>query len=220
MAISVIPHFQPDSPATYKQLIEQYRQIPASTLGHLTTRGYLSGIRSQLTDNHMAGSVVTVKVFPPDAGAIREALLLSQAGDVLVIECAHKHGDAYGDGVNPIDYACWGELRNLAAQIKALAGVIVAGPVTDIQALRKHHLPVFATGVSALTTRTMPESTGEVNGSIQVAGVEIQPGDIAVGDDDGVFILSPQHAEELLPLALDKECSDECKRQELLSKLL
>jgi len=203
MPIQVNPRQQGVS----EQLIERYREVAASTLGHLTEQGHLRDIHALLKGVRMVGNVVTVKLFPPDGSVLRDALVLSQPGDVLVIECA-------GDDA----YACWGELRTLAALIKGLAGVVIAGPATDVAALRQHRLPIFCRGAGALTTRGIGQE-GEVNGPIQIAGVTVHPGDLAIGDDDGVFILSPEQAAELWPRAQAKEHADRVRRVELLERL-
>ncbi|RYE00492.1 MAG: RraA family protein [Sphingobacteriales bacterium] len=187
--------------------IKQFRGIAASTIGHLTDSGYLRGIRPVFDGARMVGNVVTVKVQLPDGGILRDALLNSLPGDVLVIECV-------GDG----HCACWGELRTLAGLIKGLAGVVVSGAVTDVAALREHRLPVFSQGISAITTRRLGDS-GELNGPISLGGVTVNPGDIAIGDDDGVFILSPQLASKLLPDFLAKERTDRERRGEFMRRL-
>ncbi|AZC82392.1 RraA family protein [Pseudomonas chlororaphis] len=197
----------PRQPPTSAALLEHYRGIAPSTLGHFGDEGYLRGIRPLFDGLRMLGTVVTVKVFAPDGAILRDALLLSEPGDVLVIQCV---GDQ--------ECACWGELRTLAGLIKGLAGVVVEGAVTDVAALREHRLPVFSRGVSAYTTRGIGQH-GEVNQPIEVAGVRVNPGDIAIGDDDGVFILDGQRAEALLPQLLAKEELDRERRAAFLQRL-
>ncbi|AZC50879.1 RraA family protein [Pseudomonas chlororaphis] len=197
----------PRQPPTSAALLEHYRGIAPSTLGHFGDEGYLRGIRPLFDGLRMLGTVVTVKVFAPDGAILRDALLLSEPGDVLVIQCL---GDQ--------ECACWGELRTLAGLIKGLAGVVVEGAVTDVAALREHRLPVFSRGVSAYTTRGIGQQ-GEVNRPIEVAGVRVNPGDIAIGDDDGVFILDGQRAEALLPQLLAKEELDRERRAAFLQRL-
>jgi 4-hydroxy-4-methyl-2-oxoglutarate aldolase len=189
------------------QLLDAYRSISSSTIGHFSDRGFLRGIKPLFNDIRMVGNVVTVKVFPPDGSILREALLLSEPGDVLVIECV-------GDD----ECGCWGELRTLAGLIKGLAGVVVSGAATDVSALRLHGLPVFCRDVSAFTTRGIGVE-GEVNQPIQVGEVRVQPGDLAIGDDDGVYILDAGRAIELLPQVLTKEETDQHRRKELLLRL-
>ncbi|WP_096374351.1 RraA family protein [Pseudomonas chlororaphis] len=200
----IAPRQHPTSAA----LLEHYRGIAPSTLGHFGDEGYLRGIRPLFDGLRMLGSVVTVKVFAPDGAILRDALLLSEPGDVLVIQCV---GDQ--------ECACWGELRTLAGLIKGLSGVVVEGAVTDVAALREHRLPVFSRGVSAYTTRGIGQQ-GEVNLPIEVAGVRVNPGDIAIGDDDGVFILDGQRAEALLPELLAKEELDRERRAAFLQRLV
>ncbi|CAI8753631.1 4-hydroxy-4-methyl-2-oxoglutarate aldolase [Pseudomonas chlororaphis] len=197
----------PRQPPISAALLEHYRGIAPSTLGHFGDEGYLRGIRPLFDGLRMLGSVVTVKVFAPDGAILRDALLLSEPGDVLVIQCV---GDQ--------ECACWGELRTLAGLIKGLSGVVVEGAVTDVAALREHRLPVFSRGVSAYTTRGIGQQ-GEVNLPIEVAGVRVSPGDIAIGDDDGVFILDGQRAEALLPELLAKEELDRERRAAFLQRL-
>ncbi|AIS12906.1 S-adenosylmethionine: 2-demethylmenaquinone methyltransferase [Pseudomonas chlororaphis subsp. aurantiaca] len=197
----------PRQPPTSAALLEHYRGIAPSTLGHFGDEGYLRGIRPLFDGLRMLGNVVTVKVFAPDGAILRDALLLSEPGDVLVIQCV---GDQ--------ECACWGELRTLAGLIKGLSGVVVEGAVTDVAALREHRLPVFSRGVSAYTTRGIGQQ-GEVNLPIEIAGVRVNPGDIAIGDDDGVFILDGQRAEALLPQLLAKEVLDRERRAAFLQRL-
>ncbi|MGM3173584.1 RraA family protein [Dickeya lacustris] len=197
----------PRVPPASATLLAQYRHISTSTLGHLTDHGYLHGLQPLWQPVQMVGNVVTVKLCPPDGGILREALLLSQPGDVLVI-----------DAMQEATRACWGELRTLAACVKGLAGVVVAGAVTDSRALRTLGLPVFCHGVSAITTRTLGLQ-GAVNVPLRLSGVAVNPGDIAIGDDDGVFILSPSAAHDWLDTAQRKEQADAERRDALRQRL-
>ncbi|EBV5085269.1 RraA family protein [Salmonella enterica subsp. enterica serovar Minnesota] len=190
------------------QLVESWRDVSASTLGHLTCEGYLEGLRPLSENVHLLGNVVTVKVFLPDGGILRDALLLSQPGDVLVIECV---GDR--------KYACWGELRTLAARIKGLAGVIVGGTVTDVAVLREECFPVFSEGISAVTTHPVEGARGSVNQPVRVAGIDILPGTLAIGDDDGVFILTPRQVRDLLSYAKEKQIRDTKRKLEMVVQL-
>ncbi|NWA01014.1 RraA family protein [Pseudomonas gingeri] len=206
--MSLNPRIAPRRQQADAALLEQLRGIASSTAGHLVEAGYLRGVRPLFEGIRMVGNVLTVKVFTPDGSILRDALLCSEPDDVLVIECV---GDA--------DCACWGELRTLAGLIKGLAGVVVAGSVTDVAALREHGLPIFSRGISALTTRSLGQG-GELNQPIRVGEVLVHPGDIAIGDDDGVFILSARQARELLPQLLAKESADRSRRAELLARLV
>lgn len=189
------------------ELLAGYDTIAASTLGHLTATGYLPDLKTAVAGSRLLGRVVTARILLPQGALLREALIGSQPGDVLVI-------DAVGDP----HCACWGELRTLAALVKGLAGIVVNGAITDVQAIRQLGLPVFHRGISALTTRG-GEAWGELNVELLLGGTRIRPGDLALGDDDGLFILPPALASELLPGALAKEAADRERRAHLLELL-
>ncbi|SON51414.1 RraA family protein [Vibrio tapetis] len=197
----------PHNPTT-DELVEAFKAISASTLGHLTSDGYLSGIRPIVTSVKLVGSVRTAKIHLPNANVLREALVQAKANEILVIECAGN-----------TDYACWGELRTLAAQIKGLSGIVISGKVTDLHALQELRLPIFSAGVSALTTHSNAKAPyGTFDTAIEIAGNRINSGDIVLGDDDGIFILSPKQAEMLLPSCIEKEHKDKKRKKELMVK--
>ncbi|MFP1749039.1 RraA family protein [Lonsdalea quercina] len=202
MTYDILPRQQKVS----RDILDQWQQIETSTLGHLTDEGYLRGIRPLSPDVRLAGNVVTARLRMPDGGALREALLLSQPGDVLVI-----------DAMEDAERACWGELRTLAAQVKGVAGVIVSGAVTDTRALRALGWPVFCRGISAITTRAQGTG-GVVNHPIVVSGVTVRPGDMALADDDGVFILSAERAAHWLLPVSEKSRADAERRKDLMRR--
>ncbi|MED4908091.1 RraA family protein [Brevibacillus centrosporus] len=184
------------------ELLELYCEISPSTIGHMTDFGFLNGLRPQFRPISLLGNAVTVRIPHMDATAIRHALDLAEPGDVLVI-------DMSGDDQR----ACWGEFRTYAAMAKKLAGVIVAGCVADVRVITSLRFPVYSKGISALNTRSL-QLEGEVNTPISVCGVSVLPGDLIVGDDDGVFVISPKHATEIGLRALEKQRREAKKRQE------
>ena len=193
------PRIQGVTPA----LRELYQDINASTIGHLTDEGFVRGLQPLSRPIRILGNALTVRIPDRDGSVIRQALLMSQPHDVLVIEMA-------GDDQR----ACWGELRTLAALVKKLSGVVISGGVTDVRAVTALGFPVFSKSISALTTRTLNVG-GELNIPVTVGSVCVQPGDLVVGDDDGLFILNPQQAVELGRLANDKQQQEQQQRDKL-----
>lgn len=185
------------------ELLELYREVSPSTIGHLTDFGFLKGLQPLLRPIRLLGNAVTVRIPHIDASTIRHALELAEPGDVIVV-------DMSGDDQR----ACWGEFRTYAALRKKLAGAVVSGCVSDVRALSALGFPVYSTGVSALTTRSL-ELEGEVNVPVSVCGVSVNPGDLIVGDDDGVFAVDPRQAERLGLAALEKQRKEANKRHEL-----
>lgn len=183
-------------------LRERYRDIATSTLGHFTDFGAIVGLSPLRRPARLLGNALTVRIPHTDGSVIRRALELAEPGDVLVI-------DVSGDTRR----ACWGELRAYAALRKGLAGVVTSGCVTDTHRLSRLDLPVYSRGASPLTTRAL-ELEGEVNVPVGIEGVTVEPGDLIVGDDDGLFVVPPRRAQALAELALAKQAREEERRRD------
>ncbi len=135
-------------------------------------RPLLLGVRA-------AGPAVTAQCTPGDNLMMHRALLLAQAGDVLVVSGGEPSG------------AQWGNLAALYAQRKGLAGVVVDGCIRDADALAERRYPVWSTSISP----AHPDKTGagSVNAPIKGGGVLVHPGDVICADGDGVLVVRPQY---------------------------
>ncbi|UFJ39446.1 RraA family protein [Brevibacillus humidisoli] len=193
---------QPRVQGVTPELLSLYRDISPSTIGHFTDFGFLKGLHPLFRPIRLLGNAVTVRIPHVDATAIRYAMELVQPNDVLVVDMS---GDDHR--------ACWGEFRTYAAIAKKVAGVIVSGCVTDVRAITKLGFPVYSKGISALTTRSL-ELEGEVNTTISICGVSVHPGDLIVGDDDGLFVVKPEDAKKIGLMALEKQQREDVRRQE------
>lgn len=175
------------------KLVAQFSRLPAANLsdacGNLNTMD--SGIqRMNPRAARICGPACTVSTRAGDFLATVIGLDAAKPGDVLVI-----------DNQGKTDMALWGEITTAEAKRKGLAGLVVDGNVRDIEGIRKRKFPVFARGtVPRVVGRS---SLGEVNVPIQCGGVVVRPGDIVVGDADGVVVVPKEKAEAVLRLALD-----------------
>jgi regulator of RNase E activity RraA len=159
-------------------LLERLSRIAPSTLGHFLDEGFLDmDIRPIFRPIKLVGRVLPVSAPPRDNGIYRTAIREAGPGDVLVI---HRQGDQR--------HASFGGLLGLAARHRGIAGVVLDGPVTDLVELTDLRLPVFARGVSALTTRQL-HLGGTVGEPITCGGVRVTRGDYVFGDDDGVLVI-------------------------------
>ena len=188
-------------------LLKQYATIASSTIGHVLDTGYLPEIHAVNSVQHVVGIVRTVTLNSINAMQIRQALLESKAGDVLVID-ARKLGYR----------ACWGEQRHRAAIYHQLAAIVVIGAVTDIDALRAMKVPVFAQTVSCLTTRSEGQSLVDFDQDIQYFDASISTGDVMVADADGVFILKPELAVQHVEKFQNMEVLEQQKRDQFFSQ--
>ncbi|MCD4851534.1 RraA family protein [Arthrobacter sp. AK01] len=179
-------------------LLGDLAAVSYPTIGHFLEDGFVSpAIQSLLANVKIAGPAVTVRIEDHDAIAMNHALLALQLGDVLVVDMGGDHQHA------PV-----GAVTAAAALAQGAAGVVVDGVATDVLELREAGLPVFARGTSCLTTKRLYGTGSAVNVPVHCGGVEVNPGDLVLGDDNGLVILSPEAAREVLGKALASDAAE------------
>jgi RraA family protein len=136
----------------------------------------------------MIGSALTVRTRPGDNLMVHKAIDLAEPGEVIVV-------DAGGDLTNAII----GEIMTTLAQSRGVAGFVIDGAVRDVDALAASDFPVYARGV----THRGPykDGPGEINVAVTVGGQVVAPGDIVVGDGDGVLAVPRSEAAQVASLA-------------------
>lgn len=148
----------------------------------------------------MAGPAFTVEVRPGDNLMIHAAMAMARPGDILVI-----------DGKADRTCALMGAIMMTACKKLGLGGVILDASHRDTEELLELGFPVYSVGANPNgPTKNVP---GRVNWSISCGGVAINPGDLIVGDADGVVVVEREKAESLLDLAA-KKVADERQRIE------
>ncbi|MDE1140700.1 MAG: RraA family protein [Paraburkholderia tropica] len=186
-AINKIPSAPQATPATIAAL----RELPVSTLSDSMHRNTgTSGLRpyhrpGKLT---MAGTAVTVRSRGGDNLAYLRALDFCRPGDVLVV-------DAGGD----LNNAVVGGILSFYAASAGLAGLVVDGAIRDVAEIRERDFPLYARGV----THRGPykDGPGEINVPVCVDGMVVHPGDIVVGDQDGLLAIPQADAESVIEKA-------------------
>jgi regulator of RNase E activity RraA len=179
-------------------LAEGLAAVSYPTIGHFLEDGFVDpAIRSLLDGVKVAGPAVTVRIAENDAYAMNRALLALYPGAVLVVDMSGDHRHA------PV-----GAVTAAAATAQGAAGVVVDGVATDLLELRATGLPVFARGTSCLTTKRVRSAGSAVNVPVQCGGVQVNPGDWVLGDDNGVIVLSPEAAAAVLGQALASDAAE------------
>lgn len=135
----------------------------------------------------LAGPAFTVQTYRSDNLMLHAALELAEEGDVLVVDA----GEVTNAGL-------WGGLMTTMALKKKLGGIITDGAIRDSQEIIESGFPVFSKSISPLGG--FKEAPGSVNISISCGGVAVNPGDIVIGDDDGVVVIPMDKAAEVLEL--------------------
>lgn len=173
--------------------VARFAKLPVANVSDSMSR--LTAAGAQLRPMHgggvLAGPALTVKAPPGDNLMLHKAIALAQPGDVIVM-------DAGGDLTN----ALMGEMMLMQATARGVAGVVINGAIRDAAYLRAQHVPVFAAGV----THRGPykNGPGEINVPIAIAGMVIEPGDLMIGDDDGVLCVPFDQTEAVFKAATAK----------------
>ena len=150
---------------------------PAIVADELNRAGAMSGaIKPVAPGMAFVGQALTVQAMVGDNSALHYALTVAWPGAVLVAD-ARGHADT----------AVWGAVMMASAKQRGIAGVVIDGAVRDIAELRQSSIAVFARG--AAPGGPHKGWGGGVNAPIQCAGVAVNPGDLVLGDDDGVVVV-------------------------------
>lgn len=175
-----------------KELVEGFRGIPVANIADEMNRFSCVDARIKpYNDKLMLGTAFTVKARVADNLLLHKALELAHPGDVIIL-------DAQGDTANAIT----GEIMMTQAAVNGLAGVVIDGAIRDAAQMKDIDMPVYAAGVQP--KGPYKDGPGEINVPVSCGGVVVNPGDIVVGDADGIVIISPKDAPETLKKAKAK----------------
>jgi len=178
--------------------IKQFFDLPTTCISDaLNGMNNLDPSIKPLQDSYkVAGRAFTVKIPSGDNTMVLKAIKEASPGDVLVI-------DAKGESYRAVA----GDFVVSLAKKLGIAGIIVDGVIRDLIGVRSLNFPVFSRGTTVAAS--FKNGAGEINVPISCGGVPIAPGDIIVGDADGVVVIPQADAEKVLEKALAKLKKDE-----------
>lgn len=169
-------------------IAEGFRGLPVANVSDSMSRMTAGGPRLRpyhTVTQTTSGPALTVKLRPGDNLLMHAALDMAEPGDMLVV-------DAGGDLTNAI----MGEIMAYIAQENGIAGIVLNGAIRDVQEIARCGLPVWAAGVSH--RGPYKDGPGEINTPIAIDGMVIRPGDLILGDADGVLAVPAEEAETVL----------------------
>ncbi len=176
-------------------LIAAFKKTSTAVLSDNMARLPGAGLRPFHRGGTMAGTALTVRTACGDNLTVHQALELIQPGDVLVI-----------DGEGDTGRALVGEIMVSIAQSRGAAGMVVHGAIRDSRAISQMDFPCFALG--CIHRGPYKNGPGEINVPVAIGGMIVRPGDIVVGDDDGVVAFSSDGAAALLELVHAQESKE------------
>ncbi len=180
----------PSPPALPDDLVRRFHGLASSTVADAMGRfNFMDPGIQPRTGLPLCGCAVTVNARPGDNLMVHKALQIAKSGDVVVV----------ATGGNTTS-AVFGELMCRTAAAQKLGGLVVDGAIRDVDGLR-------ALGFAAFSRHVSPGSCdkdgpGEINVPISCGGAVVQPGDLIVGDADGIAVVPRDHAEDVLAAAL------------------
>ena len=184
----------------------------SDALDKVGIRGAVIGIRPLFGLPKVVGLGVTIKITAAGMSKSKhhlgiEAIACARKGDLIVI-------DNRGDTSNN----CWGEILTCAAKMKGVSGVIIDGAARDVDMCDEMGFPVFARGVVPITARgrIMQE---DFNCLIRLGDVQVRPGDVLVGDINGVVVIPPERLDDVLSEAEKIMEKEESMKRDILSGL-
>lgn len=172
-----------------RELVEAFRDIPVSNISDNMGRiACLDTFIRPYNEVKLLGTAITVKAPLGDNLMFHKAIQMALPGDVIVV-----------DGEGDMCHSLCGEIMMSEARKKGIAGFLVDGCIRDVEALPTMNFSVYARGVNP--KGPYKNGPGEINVPISCGGQVVFPGDIIVGDLDGVVIIRPEDAEEVLERA-------------------
>jgi regulator of RNase E activity RraA len=187
-------------------LMDRFQDVVTPHLSDNMSRliGAGATLRPMHRGGRLLGNALTVRVRPGDNLMVHKAIDIAQPRDVIVV-------DAGGD----LTQAIIGELMMRHAQQRGVAGFVINGAIRDLGTISNDTYPVYAAGV----THRGPykDGPGEINVPVALNGMLVHPGDIIVGDEDGVVAVPLDRAELLLELAAKHRAKEDKTMADILN---
>ena len=190
-----------------RELVEAFSGIPVANIDD--NCGRIAAVDACIyplnPKARLLGTAFTVNAPAGDNLLFHKALDMAKPGDVIVL--ANK---------GSMSRALCGEIMSSYAKSRGLAGIIIDGCVRDSYTLSQMDFPVYAKGVTP--NGPYKNGPGEMNFPVSFAGIIINPGDIIVGDSDGLIAIRPEHAAELAKVAKAYHEGEEKQMEGILNR--
>jgi len=186
----------PVVPCVEAELLHAFESIPTAHISDVMGRlPGAFGLHAYHGSGKLVGTALTVKTRPGDNLMVHHALDIASRGHVIVV-----------DGGADLGRALVGEIMTLYAKRRGIAGFVIDGAVRDVLEFARHDFPCYARG----HTHRGPykDGPGQINVPVVVAGMVVNPGDLIVGDADGVVAVPIAEANAVLQQAILKASSE------------
>ncbi len=187
-----------------KEIIDQFRMIGSATVHEASGRkgAVDAGIKPIARGVRICGPAFTVQCHPGDNLMLHKALERGQPGDVLVASVGGHYESGY-----------WGGLMATSAVARQLGGLAIDGCIRDSEEIVAMGFPVFCRGFSI--RGTSKAVLGLINHTIVFGAVLVHPGDLILGDDDGIVVVDRKDCAAVIEKSIERKRSEEKKAEQL-----
>jgi 4-hydroxy-4-methyl-2-oxoglutarate aldolase len=194
---------------TDADVVKRLGALGASTVHEAYGRAGLMKpyLRPVWAGGEAAGSAVTVLAHPGDNWMIHVAVEQCRPGDILVVGCSADNTDGM-----------FGDLLATSLKARGVTGLVIDAGCRDVKSLREMGFPVWSKAISA--KGTVKATLGAVNIPVVCAGINVEPGDAVIADDDGVVVVGRKAAAEVAAKGEKRQADEEGKRKLLASGAL
>ena len=188
------------------KLIEKFKSISVATVYEASGRkGFIDPkIKPIIKGIKLCGPAFTVQTAPGDNIMLHKALEKSKEGDIIVATVGGEY-----------DYGYWGDLMATQAKAKKLGGLAIDGCIRDSEEIIEMGFPIFSRGLAI--RGTVKASLGLINYPINFGGTVVNPGDLVLGDDDGIVVVKFQECKEVLAKSQERIQKEKIKAKALIS---
>lgn len=178
--------------------LDKWKDLPPAVVSDCMNRTQVmaGAIKPVAEGMKVLGQARTVTCMVGDNSAAHVAIGMLEPGEILVIDAGGYE-----------DTAIWGGIMTRAAVKRKIGGLVVDGAVRDVAEIREFGLPTFTRAV--VPAGPHKGFGGIIDGPIACAGCPVKPGDIIIGDDDGVCVVPLERVDEILAASLDKVAKEE-----------
>ncbi len=199
-------HVRKQYPRPALELVQAFSEQASATVHEASgKKGYVSNAIKPITPGiKICGPALTVQCPPGDNLMLHKALEIARPGDVLVVSTTGYP-----------DYGYWGGLMAVSAKARGLGGLAIEGCIRDSREIIEMGFPVFSVGFAI--RGTVKSTLGLINYPTVFGGAMVEPGDIILGDDDGIVIIKRSEAEEVLQKSMNRVKAEEEKTKVLMT---
>lgn len=182
-----------------KEIVEEFKKLDVPSISDamdkLRIYGGLLNIKAVVADTYVCGQAFTVHYVPCGEvkGTVGDFIDDILPGEVAVI-----------DNNGRLDCTVWGDIMSIYATKKGIAGTVIDGVCRDINVIRKLRYPIYTKGTYMVTGKDRVY-VDRINEPVSISGVQVNPGDLIVGDNTGVVVVPFNRAEEVLKIAKEIE---------------